>query len=162
MVALYFSVRSTLLVMLTTASRGARFTRVQNQKTFQFLSSLPRPLPALTNKGKVFWFWFGVSSPKSSVSISIYLRAFHFAFSVSTPTRGALLFEFIGNFVLREHTPPPTHSPLAFARAGCFGGGVARLWLRFSWGYLTWLALRASHVRKEMASGLLITVSIQV
>ena len=56
---------------ITTAPRTARFTRVQNQKTFLIFASLPRPLPALTNKGKVFWFWFVVTAPKISVSIPI-------------------------------------------------------------------------------------------
>jgi len=38
-----------------------------------FFASLPRPLPALTNKGKVFWFWLGVTLPLIHNKLSWYI-----------------------------------------------------------------------------------------
>lgn len=73
--------------------------------TFQFFASLLRPLHAFERR-KSFWFWFGVSSPKNSVSTSIYLRAFHSAFFASTPTRGVPLSEFIVVlYYVNQHNP---------------------------------------------------------
>ncbi len=49
-------------------------------------------------------------------------------FSVFAATRGALVSTFGGSSNLRaNHTQTPTHSPLAFARAGCFGVCVCSL-----------------------------------
>ena len=60
--ALYFSLRSTLVVVPTTAPRGARYHSRPKPKNLPIFS-VPPPTPSrLKKEGKVFWFWFGVAT----------------------------------------------------------------------------------------------------
>ena len=98
-------------------------------KTFQFFASLPRPLPALKREGKVFWFWFGVSSFKKLRSSSIYLRAFTSLFFASTPTRGALRSS-VSTYSTIAHKPATTSYRHARIRSrSLLGGGGCSLFL---------------------------------
>lgn len=130
-VALYLSVRSALVVMRTNASAHARFhSRGALPKNFLAFFTAPPPTPPpqgeMERKGN-FWFCFAISSPKSSVQISIYLRAFHFTFFYLMATRSAPLSALGVTLYSANHTQPPSHSPLAFARGGCFGVVHVRL-----------------------------------
>ena len=56
-----------------------------------------------------------------------YFNIFVCSFLHPHGDRGAPLSAFGGSSNVREHTQPPTHSLLAFARAGCFGVVCVRL-----------------------------------
>jgi hypothetical protein len=119
-VALYFSVRSDSVVMQT----GASHARYRSQpKTKNFLT-IPFSAGGVGGAGKK---WKGnflvldspLSPPKSSVSISIYLRDFHFTFF---RTRGGARRHPYRRFaiILCPFTLRTTsHWPLAFAHVAC-------------------------------------------
>ena len=116
MVALYFSVRSARMVMLTTGPRGARYHSRPKPKTFQFFASLPRPLPALKEKERFLVLVRRFVFQKAPFKLHL-LESFHSAFFRlhADPRRSAI--RVCCSFVHREPTQPPPHSPLAFARA---------------------------------------------
>ena len=103
-------------------------TRVQKPKNFLAFSSrlLPPPLHREAEKkwkGN-FWFCFAVSVSEKSNLILTFLFAL---FSALTATEALRYPRFVVALMSANHTQPPTHSPLAFARAGCFGVVCVRL-----------------------------------
>jgi len=128
-VALNLSVRSDCVVMRTNAPRTRSRTRVcKNQKISLHFSRVSSPHPSTAKRKKKwkgnFWFCFAVSVSEKSIYILSY---FDCSFLRPHGDRGAPISAFCGSSNVREHTQPPTHSPLAFARAGCFGVVCVRL-----------------------------------
>ena len=92
-----------------------------------FLASPPPTPPPRSGKrnGKeIFWFCFATRKlHKGQQSYRNEAHLLHFL--VATEARAIATFS--GSSNIREHTQPPSHSPLAFARAGCFGVVRVRL-----------------------------------
>src|SRR3989338_10835082 len=103
-------------------------SRVQKPKNFLafFSRLLPPPLhreaeKEMERKFLVLLRRFSLRKEQS------YFNIFVCSFLRPHGDRGALLSAFGGGSDLHEHTQPPSHSPLAFARAGCFGVVRVRL-----------------------------------
>ena len=97
-------------------------SRVQKPKKFPciFLASPPPTPPPRNGKrnGKeIFWFCFAVSVSEKSISILSLLIC---SFLCLHGDRGAPPSSVVTRYSA-NHAQVPTHSPLAFARAGCFG-----------------------------------------
>ena len=127
--ALNPSVRSDCVVMRTNAPRTRSRTRVcKKQKISLHFSRVSSPHPSTAKRKKKwkgnFWFCFAVSVSEKSIIILSY---FDCSFLRPHGDRGAPISTFSGSSNVHEHTQPPTHSPLAFARAGCFGVVCVRL-----------------------------------
>jgi len=128
-VALNLSVRPDCVVMRTNAPRTRSRTRVcKNQKISLHFSRVSSPHPSTAKRKKKwkgnFWFCFATRKlHKGQQSYHIEAHLLHFL--VATEARAIATFS--GSSSVREHTQPPTHSPLAFARAGCFGVVRVRL-----------------------------------
>ena len=72
----------------------------------------------------IFWFCFAVSvSEKSTISLSLLVALF----SALTVTEALPYPRLVVALTLANHAQTPSHSPLAFARAGCFGVVCVRL-----------------------------------
>jgi len=114
--------------MRTNAPRTRSRTRVcKNQKISLHFSRASSPHPSAAKrkmrKGN-FWFCFVVSVFEKSNLILTFLFAL---FSTLTATEAPPYPRFVVALESANHTQPPTHSPLAFARAGCFGVVYVRL-----------------------------------
>ena len=131
MVALYFSVRSARMVMRTNAPRGARFTRVQNQKPFQFFASLPRPLPALKRRKGFLVLVRRFVSQKLRFKLHL-LESFQLSFFRLHANPRRSVSRVCSSFLLREPTQLPTHSPLASLAWAASAVVWIALWLRLS------------------------------
>ena len=92
-----------------------------------FLAS-PPPHPSTAKRPRQwkgnFWFCFAVSvSEKSIISLTLLIALF----SALTATEAHPYPRLVVALKSANHTQPPPHSPLAFARAGCFGVVCVRL-----------------------------------
>ena len=121
--ALNLSVRSDCVVERTNAPRTRSRTRVcKNQKISLHFSRVSSPHPSTAKRKKKwkgnFWFCFAVSASEKSNLILTFLFAL---FSTLTATEVHPYPRLVVILASANHTQPPTHSPLAFARAGCFG-----------------------------------------
>ena len=103
-------------------------SRVQKPKNFLafFSRLLPPPLRREAEKGmeRKFLVLLRRFSLRKEQS---YFNIFVCSFLHPHGDRGAPVSAFSGSSNVREHTQPPSHSPLAFARAGCFGVVCVRL-----------------------------------
>ncbi len=128
-VALYFSVRSTLVVMRINAPRTRSRTRVcKNQKISLHFSRVSSPHPS-TAKRKKKWkgiFWFCFATRKLHKGQQSYHNEAHLLYFL-VATEAHPYPRLVVTLHSAKHTQPPTHSPLAFARAGCFGVVCVRL-----------------------------------
>ena len=113
------------------ASGHARGLACAKTKKFPciFLASPPPTPPPRSGKrnGKEI---FGFASPfqgskKGNLSYNNFDCSFAPPSLVATEARAIAAFS--GSLTSANHTQPPTHSPLAFARAGCFGVVCVRL-----------------------------------
>jgi len=119
--------------MLTNAPRTRSRTRVcKNQKISLHFSRVSSPHPSTAKRKKKwkgnFWFCFAVSDYK--MNIGIILLCDYCALFIPPSSRRPEALSYPRSVVALEsanHTQPPTHSPLAFARAGCFGVVCVRL-----------------------------------
>ena len=119
---LNLSVRSDCVVKRYNAPRTRSRTRVcKNQKISLHFSRASSPHPSAAKrkmrKGN-FWFCFAATDYEKSNLILTFLFAL---FSTLTATEAPPYPRFVVALYSANHTQPPTHSPLAFARAGCFG-----------------------------------------
>ena len=115
--------------MRTNAPRTRSRTRVcKNQKISLHFSRVSSPHPSTAKRKKEwkgnFWFCFAVSVSEKSNLILTFLFAL---FSTLTATEALSYPRLVVALTFANHTQPPTHSPLAFARAGCFGVVRVRL-----------------------------------
>jgi len=92
-------------------------SRVQKPKNFLTFFSRLLPHPSTAKRKKKwkgnFWFCFAISSPKSSVQIPIYLRAFHYTFLHLMATEAPCYPRLVVALYSANHTQSPPHSPLA-------------------------------------------------
>jgi len=115
--------------MRTNAPRTrSRESVCKNQKISLHFSRASSPHPSAAKRKKKwkgnFWFCFAVSVSKKSIIILTLLIAL---FSALTATEAPCYPRLVVTLTSANHTQPPTHSPLAFARAGCFGVVCIRL-----------------------------------
>ena len=115
--------------MRTNAPRPRSRTRVcKHQISSLHFSRVSSPHPSTAKRKKKwkgnFWFCFAVSGSEKSNLILTFLFAL---FSTLTATEAPCYPSFVVTLTFANHTQPPTHSPLAFARAGCFGVVCVRL-----------------------------------
>jgi hypothetical protein len=100
----------------------------KNQKISLHFSRASSPHPSAAKRKKKwkgnFWFCFAVSVSEKSNLILTFLFAL---FSTLTATEAHPYPRLVVILASANHTQPPTHSPLAFARAGCFGVACVRL-----------------------------------
>ena len=123
--ALYFSVRSTLVVVPTTAPRDVPSGHVQNQKTF-LIFCVPPPTPSRLNKQRKGFLVLVRRFVFQKASFKLHLlESFHFAFFRlhADPRRSATRAH--RSFVPRE---PPNRLRIAHSlrSCGCCGGWVDR------------------------------------
>src|SRR3990167_840196 len=94
-------------------------SRVQKPKNFLAFFSRLLPHPSAAKRKKKwkgnFWFCFAVSVSEKSNLILTFLFAL---FSTLTATEALKYPRLVVILTLANHTQPPTHSPLAFARSG--------------------------------------------
>ena len=97
-------------------------------RCLDLLRASPPPRPSAAKRKKKwkgnFWFCFAVSVSEKSNLILTFLFAL---FSTLTATEAHSYPRFVVVITSANHTQPPTHSQLAFARAGCFGVVCVRL-----------------------------------
>ena len=111
------------------APRTRSRTRVcKNQKISLHFSRASSPHPSAAKRKKKwkgnFWFCFAVSVSEKSNLILTFLFAL---FSTLTATEALSYPRSVVTLTSANHTQTPPHSPLAFARAGCFGVVCVRL-----------------------------------
>ena len=114
--------------MLTNAPRTRSRTRVcKNQKfpCIVFASPPPTPPPrsGRMNGKEIFGFASPFQSPKRA---SLFYHLLFALFSALTATEAPCYPGLVVTLISANHAQPPSHSPLAFARAGCFGVACVR------------------------------------
>ncbi len=122
-VALNCIVRPDCVVIRTNASRTRSRTHVcKNQKISLHFPRVSSPHPFTAKRKKKwkgnFWFCFAVSVSEKSNLILTFLFALFYAL---TATEALPYPRLVETLTYANHTQTPTHSPLAFARADCFG-----------------------------------------
>ena len=94
----------------------------KDQKISLHFSRASSPHPSTAKRKKKwkgnFWFCFAVTVSEKSNLILTFLFAL---FSTLTATEALPYPRLVVALTSANHTQPPTHSPLAFARAGYFG-----------------------------------------
>ena len=103
-------------------------SRVQKPKNFLAFFSRLLPHPSTAKRKKKwkgnFWFASPFQSPKRA---SCCYHMWFALFSALTATEAPCYSCSVVTLYSANHTQSPSHSPLAFARAGCFGVVCVRL-----------------------------------
>src|SRR3989344_4213162 len=106
----------------------SRTSVCKNQKISLHFSRVSSPHPSTAKRKKKwkgnFWFCFAVSVSEKSNLILTFLFAL---FSALTATEVPPYPRFVVTLEFANHTQPPSHSPLAIARARYFGVVCVRL-----------------------------------